>query len=27
MGLKADVALDRVGPLRTPGLDCVCTEN
>src|SRR3974390_1626076 len=23
MGLKADVALDRVGPLRTPGLDCL----
>src|SRR4051812_41433998 len=23
MGLEADVALDRVGPLRTPGLDCL----
>src|SRR5258706_13420178 len=22
-GLEADVALDRVGPLRTPGLDCL----
>ena len=23
MGLEADVALDGVGPLRTPGLDCL----
>src|SRR5258705_11178787 len=23
MGLEADVAVDRVGPLRTPGLDCL----
>src|SRR6476661_8538287 len=23
MGLEADVALDRVGPLGTPGLDCL----
>src|SRR6516165_10066406 len=23
MGLEANVALDRVGPLRTPGLDCL----
>src|SRR5262245_58392057 len=23
VGLEADVALDRVGPLRTPGLDCL----
>src|SRR5262245_15363046 len=23
MGLEADVALDRVGPLRMPGLDCL----